>query len=88
MALFAGKLHKQVAKLEQEIEELRVANDQSLYAAAVAADKEQYERKQRIAEAVAEIARLTIALEQSQDETRQVISDYAAAAAKVRQEQE
>ena len=88
MALFAGKLRKQVAELEQAIEELRVANDQSLYAAAVAADKEQYERKQRIAEAVAEIARLTIALEQSQDETRQVISDYEAAAAKVRQEQE
>ena len=88
MALFAGKLHNLVADLEQEIEELRVANDQSLYAAAVAADKEQYEHKQRIAEAVAEIARLTIALEASQAETREVIKESNATTDRVRQEHE
>ena len=85
MALFAGKLHKQVAELEQEIEELRVINEASLYAATVAADKEQYEHKQRIAEAVAEIARLSTALGESQDETRKVITEYEAAVVQTRQ---
>ena len=88
MALFAKDRRKQVAELEQTIEELRVANEASLYAAAFAADKDQYENKQRIAEAVAEIARLTIALEQSQDETRQIIKESNDTTDRARQEHE